>query len=361
MLTRRMMLAAGLGGLAGVVGPNGAPAHATETARSVGEVLISTSGKISHIVLDADTIYWTESTSSVTRLCKRALAGGAITTLASEPRRDAHSYTVTYWHIQQTADSIIWSRQRVGFYQHYSLRIVPKSGGTSRQFLKEGYSESPLPLIGWRVAGRRVAVALLYPHAWSSDLPKETRIAVYDLDANTWSPLVTRHFKKNEAFILAVDGDDIYLRGTGTEDDTLELGKVSVSEGISSYTTIHSASGTDDDLAQLGATDGTNVYYWSEGNSNDRILASPLAGGGDPVRIVSGDLGTGLTTNGVDLFWQVKEKILKIGVDGQGAAQTVFMGAYRPAAVGGLAYDETGLYLAVQASSAKFQIVKVGF
>lgn len=348
------MLAVGLGGLAGAMG-----AGTDAMAASEGEVVVTTPGKINHITLDEENLYWSESTASITRLRKQPLSGGAIIELASEPVKDSRGYTVTYWHLQQTEDSLIWSRKRVGFYQHFSLRIIPKAGGDSRQILKEGYSESPLPLIGWRVAGKTVAVALLYPHATSKTMTKSTRIGAYDLETKTWSSLITGHFQKNEAFILAVDGDDLYLRGTGTEDDTLELGRVSVTGGHDSYTTLRSSSGTDNDLAQLGAVDGTNVYYWSEGKNEDRIMASATAGGGSPQKLAGGDLGTGLTTDRTSLYWQVKETVYKLDTGGHGSPKVVYEGAYRPAAVGGLAVDGTHLYLAVQAATNRFQIVRL--
>lgn len=364
MLSRRSVLAAGLGGLAGVAGAAGAGAQGLQAnsllgPEAAGTVLINTSAKINHVAVDAENLYWTETSATTTRLRKKPLAGGAAVDLASEPAKDQRGFRVSYTEIQLTAETIVWNRERVGFYAHYSLRTIAKDGGNIKVILKEDYSESPLSLNGWRVVGNFVVVALLYPYATPIDLPKPTRIAGYDLDTGTWSAVISGRFKQNEAFVLAGDDQTLYVHGTGKEGNTVEIGSVLPSAGATAYTSIRSAPGKDLDLAQQGATDGTNLYYWSKSGNKHRIMALATQPGGTPTVVTITDLGVGLTTDKVDLYWQVQDTVFKIAVGGQGSPVKVFKGAYKPSAAGGLAFDDTSLYLAVQSAAKKFQIVQV--
>lgn len=351
MLTRREILTAGLGGLAGLGARDAwsAPGLGSLAAATV----VTTTAQINHVLVDDEWIYWTEYAETL-KIRKISKAGGQPVDIVQEPFRDERAFKISYAHLQQIDDTLYWTRQKVGFDHHWSIRRVSKNGGTASVVLPDDHSVEPLYFQGWRAGGGRIVAIVRNPAPL--DLAANTLVGVYDPASATWGSLLAgRTFAA--VYVLAVDANSAYLRGR-TRDGSTQIGAVALAHEPDSYQALLTRRGEDADLTEPGCTDGTNLYFWTKRGSRHTLAALPLAGGG-VTSLYNGAIGAGLSTNGADLYWANGQNVLRMPVTGGAVPVNVTGSVYRQSTVADLALDETSLYVVKKVPDDRFGIVRI--
>ncbi len=320
--------------------PQGDPATVT---------IASGIGQPNHVIADDTHVYWTELTSKRAFIRKAPRAGGPATTLYSEPSEDSRGLRVAQVQLKQNSTTLFWSRQTVGYYQHWSIITIPKAGGTVRAVLREDASVIPMYASKWAVTETYVAALIAAPAQLR--LPRKTVIAKFDLATRTWTTLLAGRLAVTRTSILAATEDAVYVRGLDTDEDT-EIGKVSLD---GDYTLLASSGVVDRAIDEPAATDGTNLYYWSRTSGSTYRLRSLPVTGGTPSTLYSGPLGKGLAVQGTDLFWAQGGKILQGTTTGT-APVTVATSVLEIATLGGLSVDATSLVHGVRRTRTRFDI-----
>jgi hypothetical protein len=311
--------------------------------------------KINHVIADADSVYWTE-VSKTLKVRKTSTNAGAIFDLFGQPAKDKRGLKYTFADLQQIGGNVYWSRHYVGFYSHWDILTVPKAGGKAAGVLPADVSVDPLIAAGWRASGRFIVVALARPEALN--LPKNTRVAAYDTEGGFWSSMVTGRYDAGKIFPFAADDQHVYLRAVTPEGSTSIL-KATPGAGENTDTVLQTQAGVDQDLLQVGASDGTNLYYWSrQKNGSDRLLSLAVSGG-TPQQLLADNFGPGLTTDGVNLYW-VKDgtTLVRLPVAG-GTLSQLQTGVYGAASAAGVAQNATSLFVAKQSSKTQYSIIRV--
>ena len=316
------------------------------------DVVVSALKQINHIQAADGWIYWTESDEKRSRVRKMHRTGGAIYDLASEPYRTKTGITVSYVHLQQSTDRIYYSRQEKGFLYHWSIRSVPKAGGAWTQIIPNDTSVEPMLANGWRVSGDRVIVAVKNPG--KIGLADNVRVAVND--NGTWTGVLTGRFDAGETHLVAADDQFVYVRGYSADTLVTQIVKVSLNNS-QAVETLHSRQAPEDDRAIAGATDGTNIYFWS-GRDDEQRLLSLSVNGGQPTTLANGGFGYGLTYSDGNLYWaRAGTNIVRLPVAG-GQTTPIRAGTFATAAIGGIAVDDTSVYAAVVASKTEIRILR---
>jgi sugar lactone lactonase YvrE len=312
-------------------------------------------GRVRHVIVDNDNVYWTETNKLVTRVRKAPKTGGPIYDLAVENAFDARGLQVNYLHLQERGDNLYFTRQTLGFLEHYSIREVAKAGGKSKEILPEDVSAEPTFATGWRVVGKHLAV--LTAHANLIDLDPDTRLAVYDLDTEEWSSAIIGEYTITNTRILAEDGQFLYLLGVlGSQ--SAEIVKVDPAALPNSQTRLLATGASDGQLDVPGAVDAANLYFWQKTNTGGKLMRLSL-GGGAPNQLFSGALGFGTTTDGISVYWVKDNKIaVRLPVAG-GGTTTMLSNVFTDSIFAPLAVDGTSLYLAQAASKGTANIVQV--
>lgn len=316
-----------------------------------GDVVVPSLKQLNHILAADGWIYWSENDGKFTRVRKMLRTGGAIYDLAAEPYRTKTGITVTYVHLQQSSDRIYYSRQEKGFSYHWSIRSVPKVGGTPTEIIPNDTSVEPMLSNGWKLSGDRVVVALKNPA--KIGLGGGVRVAVYD--NGTWTGILNGQFDAGETHLIAADSQFVYVRGFTLATRITQIVKVSLNNS-QSVQTLLTRENPEDDRAVAGATDGTNIYYWS-GKDDDHRLLSLSVNGGQPTALANSGFGYGLTYDNGNLYWaKGGTNIVRMSSAG-GPTTSVRNGIYGTAAIGGIAIDDTSIYAAIVASRTEMRIV----
>jgi hypothetical protein len=289
------------------------------------------------------------------RLRSMPKGGGQITELAFDPLRDRQGFFVNYVHLQQLDDMLYWTRQRVGFADHWSIRTMGKGGGTPTSIFPEDVGINPMYLDGWRAAGGQIAAITKHPLPLS--IVSSTQLAGFDTEKAKWAELIDIATFPKKLFILAGDDTFVYVRGV-TAAGATEIGRISPFDGPDSYETLYSTRGTDADLAEIGAVDKTALYFWSRKNGGSDTLNALPIDGGNPARYYTLPLGSGLTADGKNIYWCTGQRIYRAPATGGGQPEVVTKGVFRVATVGGLAIDDTSIYFAQQVDG-RFAIAQV--
>lgn len=305
--------------------------------------------QVNHVLVDDAWVYWTEASTSRTRVRKMAKSGGPVIELASEPTVDT-GWARSYVHLQQIGGRLFWSRVNAGFTQRWSLYSIPKEGGAVQLVLPEQVGVRPLYASGWRAAGNELLVSLVAPE--TLNLPADTRLAAYNPETGAWRPALNGRFLKGVSYILTTDATGAYVRGVDAKKGT-EIGRLSL-EGEPAYTALFRQKETDKSVADTGAADETHLYYWTRVRQGLRKL--PLAGG-TSTPVFSGARGVGLIVDQGNLYWDSSKKILTRPTAGKKTAK-YFNPVHDMAALGGLAYDADALYV-VQKQGNTYSIVRV--
>jgi Big-like domain-containing protein len=321
-----------------------------------GEYVAANLSQVNHVLADENWVYWTELSSTQARLRRCSRRGGAIDDLAVEPSQTARGLRISYIHLRQNANTLFWTRESLGFGDHWSIRSISKSGGASSEVLPEDLTEAPLLSNGWHVSGKYVIVVLTDPG--SLGLPAETRIACFDTLRRSWTPLITGRFTPGKVRILAADESFVYVRAI-TDDFKTQMVRIDPEAAVNTFQTILLQNYQDGNLAEPGATDGANVYFWSRKDTDDDKLMSFPVGGGTPVVLTNGSFGTGLVTDGVNLFW-ARGETQAVRLPGTGGIPIRLQtGLFADSTLGGLAFDADSLFLAVQESGRSLSIIRV--
>jgi hypothetical protein len=312
------------------------------------DVVVSALKQVNHILAGDGWIYWAESDGQISRVRKMLRTGGAIYDLASEPYHTKTGITISYVHLQQSTDRIYYSRQEKGFNFHWSIRSVPKSGGVApTEIIPNDTSVEPMLINGWKVVGDRVVVALKQPT--KIGLGGNVRVAVYDDGA--WTGILTGQFDSGETHLIAADDQFVYVRGYTADTRVTQIVKVSLNNS-QAVQTLLTRQAAEDFRAIPGTTDGTNIYYWS-GRDDDQRLLSLSVDGGQPTTLANGGFGYGLTYNDGNLYWaKGGANIVRMPVAG-GQTTSIRANTYATAAIGGIAIDE-----AVVASKTEIRILR---
>lgn len=297
--------------------------------------------EINHVLARDGWIYWTESGKKSVRIRKIAKTGGLIYDLTSESAKDDRALRVAYVQMRIAGDRLFFTRQTRGFFQHWSILSVALAGGDRQTHLREDVSIEPLLAGGWNIIGRKLLVALAFPE--DLRLPNNTRLAALDLDTGEWSPVVRGIYRLNRLFIVAVDGQFAYLRGT-LENDQTQVARLDPAVGTDSLTELFTFNGDDEDASQPGVIDGVNLYFFSEGQGEShRLLSLPLAGG-DPTTLDTGPLGFGLTLEDGFLYFAVEgERLVRMPVGG-GKVDTLRSDLEPVTTLGGIGIDDDFVY-----------------
>jgi len=355
----RLFPAALLGGLLmflPLAAPAARPEAPVQAQELAGRPIVRGLGQVNHVLVDDEFIYWTEMSRTRAKVRRMPLEGGRIVDLATERTRDSRGLQISFIHLQQTADHIYWTRRSIGFFDHWSILSVPKEGGQVRAVLKEDISIEPMLASAWRASGRFIIASLQDPD--ELDLPENTRIAAYDTHTGTWAPLLQSRFKQQSAYLLAANGDNdvIYVRGINQSGDT-ETGRLTPSQGLGSYELIATEGGEDGDVAVPGATDGTNLYFWTRQDGGHVLVSRPVTGGAT-TRLQSSTFGPGLTTDGTHVYWTQRGRtLLRAPVSG-GRPETVRSDIFGTSVLGGVTMDGSNLYL-VRRAGGSYQILRV--
>jgi hypothetical protein len=316
-----------------------------------GDVVTASLKQVNHILAADGWVYWTEADGKLTRVRKMQRTGGAIYDLAAEPYRTKTGITVSYVHLQQSSDRIYFSRQEKGFVYHWSIRSVLKAGGDLTEIIPNDTSVEPVLSNGWRVTGDRVVVALKHPNRIG--LGDNVRVAVYD--GGTWTGILSGQFDAGETHLIAADNQYAYVRGYSLETRITQIVKVSLTNSEAAQTLL-TREAPEDDRAIAGATDGTNLYYWS-GKDDDHRLLSLSVNGGQPTVLSSGGFGYGLTLDNGNLYWaKGGANLVRMPITG-GDTTSLRNKIYGTAAIGGIAIDDTSVYAAIVASRTEIRIV----
>lgn len=330
----------------------GKSVKAVVTVLAVGGDLVAASLKqVNHILAADGWIYWTEADGKFTRVRKMLRTGGGIYDLAVEPYRTKTGITVSYVHLQQSSDRIYFSRQEKGFAYHWSIRSVLKAGGGLTEIIPNDTSVEPMLSNGWKLSGDRVIVALKHPN--KIGLGDNVRVAVYD--GGTWTGLLSGQFDAGETHLIAADDQFVYVRGYSADTRVTQIVKVSLTNS-QPVQTLLTREAPEDDRAVAGATDGTNLYYWS-GKDDDHRLLSLSVNGGQPTVLTNSGFGYGLTLDNGNLYWaKGGSNIVRLPITG-GSTTSVRNNIYGTAAIGGIAIDDTSIYAAIVASRTEIRIV----
>lgn len=307
--------------------------------------------QVNHVAVDDENLYWTEVQSNLNRLRCMPKGGGAITTLASETSPVAGKL-ITYVQIQLLGDRVYWSRLSTGGGSFWSIRSVPKTGGTPEVVLPESTGANPLSIAGWRAASGQIIATLLNPARVG--LPAATRVGAYDPETKTWRSLLAGRFKKGAAFITAATNEQVFLRGITPANKT-ETGAATLNPLNPGYTVLRPENGVDSHADEPGATDGADLFFWSFQARKHRLRRIPINGGAPAVRL-NGVLGRGLVVDGSHLYWVVRRNVFRAPV-ASGGATAIFNAAFETGALGGLAHDANNVYVAANPSAGKFSIV----
>jgi hypothetical protein len=311
--------------------------------------------QVNHILEDGEWLYWCETSAKLTRVRKMHKSGGAILDLASEPFQTKSGLSTTFVHLQQIGDRLYFSRQQKGFVFHWSILSVPKEGGPVTTVLPNDVGQEPLSTNAWRVAGGRIVASLEHPD--KIGLGSAARVAVYDPATDAWTPIFGGQFDAGEVHLIAVDNQFAYVRGYSRSNRQTRIVKVDL-DNVLDPQTLHVRDGLDDDRKEPGATDGTNLYYWTRRDDGHRLVSLSTEGG-NPVQLLNTAFGPGLTYNDGFLYWARNEQnIVKLPVGG-GTITPVRGGIYATAAIGGIPIDDTSAYVAVVASRKEIQILRV--
>ncbi|HEU4752514.1 MAG TPA: Ig-like domain-containing protein, partial [Armatimonadota bacterium] len=296
--------------------------------------------QVNHVLVDDQWVYWTEVDKKVVRVRKTPRAGGPIYDLASEPSRDKRGVAITYARLQQIGDTLFFSRQSLGFLDHWSIRSVSRDGGPVTEVLKEDASIEPLDAAAWRVSGQYLVAALAHPE--KIGLASNVRIAAYDPATTSWAPLVAGHFEDGKYRVVAADNGAAYVRGLTAEFTQLIL-RVEPGAPVNSFQTIFSLPDTDGDLSEPGDSDGTNVYFWSNRGGSHKLLSLPVSGG-STTTLLNGGFGFGLRTSGGNLYWaRSGDTLVRLPVGG-GTPTPLQSSVSETGVLGGVAVGDDGVY-----------------
>ena len=309
--------------------------------------------QINHVASDGSWIYWTEVDAKTVRLRKSAVGGGPIYDLASENAQTNIGLAVSYVHLRLTSDDVLWTRETTGIYDHWSIRQVPKEGGTVEELLPEDVSVEPLEASGWQVAGSYLTVLTQHPD--ELDLPDNTRVAALDLRSGEWKPLVQGRYAVDAVKILAATDGAVYLHGQ-TDAPRTDLLRLDPAGAANDYQTLWSVDEWQGRFTETGAATDTELFYWIGTTGASRLMVLPAAGG-SPSRVYGGTFGPGLATDGTRLYWAPKEKQIAALTPG-GAVSTLATGIWGTATLGGLALDPDALYF-VRKRSGRYIILRV--
>jgi len=309
--------------------------------------------QVNHLASDGSWIYWTEVDAKTARLRKSAIGGGPIYDLASEDAKTKTGLAVSYVHLRLTSDHVLWTRETTGFNDHWSIRQVPKEGGSVEELLPEDISIEPLEASGWQVAGSHLTVLTQHPD--DLDLPDNTRVAALDLRSGEWKPLVQGRYAVDSVKILAATEGAVYLRGQtdAPRTDFLRLDPAGV---VNDYQTLWTVDEWQGRFTETGAATATELYYWIGASGTSRLMVLPAAGGGSS-RVYSGTFGPGLATDGTRLYWASGEKQI-VGLTPGGAVSTLAASVWGTATLGGLALDPDALNF-VRKRSGRYTIYQV--
>lgn len=324
---------------------------------ATGQKYTAVTGKvqINHIVTDDNWIYWTEADNVQTRLRKTAKTGGPIYDLASEAARDNRGVALAYAQIRQIGDTLYFSRQAVGFAEHWSIFSVPKAGGAKTQVLAEDISIQSMTASGWQASGKYLVVAMR--NAPKVGLTANTVAAAYDTQTQQWTSLVRGSYLSNSYYITAADDHYAYFRGENSSFDTKVL-RVDPSAGENTFTTLETYPQRDIQLDQPGTSDGNNLFVWSTRANTPKLLCYPVTGG-DPVVVESGNYGTGLTTDGTFLYWARNRTTLVRLLNAGGTPTVVAQNLLANSTAASIAIDGNVAYIAGFLSSKNVVIVPV--
>jgi hypothetical protein len=298
-------------------------------------------GTVNHVLVDDDFVYWTELAGALVKVRRAPKTGGPITDLAVEPSRDRRGVRIGYVHLQQSGDRLFYSRQTFGFLDHWSIRMISKSGGPSTEILEEDASIEPMLATGWQVVGEHVVVVLTHPE--KIKLGADVRVAAYDLANQQWRSLITGRYDNGRLGIVAHAGGIAYVRAVENRSRT-DLLAVDPLGPANSFTSLFSDGFVDRALFIPGSANGTQLFEWSDSGSAQALRAFPLTGG--TVRsVTTGFLGVGLTADGANLyFFRSPGTLFRIPAAG-GTATRVRDRLLAGSALGGTAIDAASIYV----------------
>jgi hypothetical protein len=293
-------------------------------------------GQVNHILADGDWVYWSEADRERVRIRKTPREGGPIFDLASEPRQTARGLSVAYVHLRLIGDTLFWSRQSLGFLDHWSIRSVPVSGGPAAVVLGEDISVEPFPASAWGVSGKYLVASLRRPEELG--LSESTEIAALDTQSGAWSPLIQGQFRDHRHHVLAAELGAVYIGGV-TEGDQSRILRMAPDAAPNAFQTLLDVSGNDGGFRENGATDGANLFFWSNRTGTRRLLSLPT-GGGTPSALVSNLTAGGLAVEGSNLFaFRRQSQLIRIPSSGGPPTQLLTrllrQSTFGPAAVSG--------------------------
>lgn len=320
--------------------------------QGAGVAVVVNQAQINHIALDQDALYWTEVASNAARLKTMPRGGGSVTILASEPT-PLSGKLISYAQIQLLGDRVYWSRLATGGGTFWSIRSVPKTGGEVETVLPESTGANPLFTTGWRAAGGQLIATL--NNAVRIGLPSTCRVAAFDPQTHAWRSLVDGRFQAGGAFITAVTDDQVFLRGIVPGRKT-ETGAAALDPLNPAYQALLLEGGVDGDADEPGATDGVTLYFWSRQNQH-RLRRIPTAGGTATQRF-AGALGHGLILDGGNLYWVTSRNLFRAPA-ASGPLARLFTSAFETSSVGGIAHDDTSVFVSSRSAQGKFSIVAV--
>lgn len=331
-----------------------APVNVVDDSGSTEKIVASGLQQVNHILSDDEWIYWCETSTKVTRIRKTLKTGGAIIDLATEPFRSRSGLTTTYAQLQQIGDQLYFTRQQKGFNFHWSIFSVPKAGGAVTVVLPDDAGQEPLATNAWRAVNGKIFASLAFPNRVG--LGGGVRVASYDPETATWSAFYSGPLDSGDTHIIAADNTHLYLRGFTFSERLTRIVKVAL-DGSASPETLLTRSGVDTDIDEPGATDGINLYFWSNRDATHRLLSLPITGG-EPTTLLSNAFGPGLTYSDGHLYWaRLELNVVKLPTTG-GATIPVRANIYATAAVGGLPIDNGSLYLAVVITRTEMRIIR---
>ncbi|MGV3722225.1 MAG: hypothetical protein ACO1SX_15060, partial [Actinomycetota bacterium] len=189
------------------------------------------------------------------------------------------------------------------------------------------------------------------------DLGAGVRLAIYDPATGDWSALYNGPMDAGDVHIIAANNTHVYVRGYTFTERITRIVKITL-DGSEAPVTLLTRSGVDSDIDEPGATDGTNIYFWSYRDSGHRLLSLSTSGG-EPITVFNNGFGPGLTYSDGQLYWARQElNLVKLPVGG-GSPTVVRANVFATAAVGGLPIDDTSIYVAVLASRTEMRILRI--
>ncbi len=333
------------------------PVSVVGAPRGGGSFVASQTATVNHAVTDGAFVYWTEVGTSTVKIRRAPVTGGGAEDLVTEPARDRRSLRVSYAHIRLNSGRLYFSRQTVGFLEHWSIRSIPLGGGPVNEELAEDISVVPMLAHTWSVTDTHLAAILARPEELT--LSADTRVAVRELGTDDWRSAVQARYLPKQCSIVATDGADFFVRGIDSAASKTELVRVDPTAPVNTFQFLFTDAFVDKNIPNTGAFDGANVYFWSRiGTSDNSIRAFPVAGG-LPFTLVTLDrVGAGLVSDGASVYFARDPGTLSKVPVGGGTATNIRTGIEAGATLGGLSIDLTSIYLVIKDATRTFAVIR---